>query len=417
MARPAFLHPFARPAATTGQFVSIVRGEGAVVFDREGRSFLDAMASLWYCQVGHGRAEIADAVDDQLRTLEAFHCFDVYTNEPADALCTRLVDLSPIDGARVFLTDSGSEAVDAALKLARLTFDRRGEPQRHLVVGRRHAYHGVTYGGLSVMGLPLNAEGWGPQVGGAGGPGAGVGGAHLVDHDDLASAEAVFAAHGEQIAAVIAEPVIGAGGVRPPAPGYLEGLRRLCDGHGALLILDDVIGAFGRLGHWWGADRYGIRADLITFAKGVTSGYQPLGGVLVGRAVLDVLEADEDFVLRTGHTYSGHPAACRAALANIDIIEREKLGARADEVIAPALGGALGALLADGRVTEVRGVAGIWAVDLLPSVTAPEVRDRLLERGVIVRPLGATTIAMCPPLIITEDQLDELSTALRGALQ
>lgn len=411
MTRPDFLHPFARPAARADQFVTIVRGQGAAVFDRDGNRYVDALASLWFCEVGHGRAEIADAVSAQLRELETFHCFDIFTNEPADTLCRRLAELSPVPGARVFLTDSGSEAVDSAIKLARLTFDRRGEPDRHLVVGRRHAYHGVTYGGLSVMGLPLNTQGWGPLVGGV----------HAIEHDELSTAEALFAEHGERIAAVIAEPVIGAGGVRPPEPGYLQGLRRLCDDHGALLILDEVITGFGRLGRWWGSDRFGVQADLITFAKGVTSGYQPLGGVLVGRRVLDVLEADDDFVLRTGHTYSGHPAACRAALANIDIIEREHLAARADAVIGAWFASRLATMLADGIIAELRGISGIWAIDMTDGVAAVDVRNDLLGHGVVVRPLGPSTIGLCPPLMIDEDDLaritDGLTTVLRDHIR
>jgi len=407
--RPSFLHPFARPSAGADDFLSIERGSGAVVHDREGRAYLDATASLWYCQVGHGREEIAAAVADQLRTLDAFHCFDLFTNGPADALCDRLAALAPFAGARVFLTDSGSEAVDTAIKLSRLRFARTGDERRHVIVGRRHAYHGTTYGGLSVTGLPANLSGWGPLVGGAGGE-------HRIEHDELTSAEAQFAEHGDQIAAVIAEPVIAAGGVHPPPPGYLEGLRALCDEHGALLILDEVVSGFGRLGRWWGAERYGVRADLITFAKGVTSGYQPLGGVLVGPAVLDVLEADDSYVLRTGHTYSGHPAACRAASANIDLIRDEQLAERAASVIGPFFERELEGLRADGLVDRVRGVAGIWAVDLPPERSAVDVRSRLLDLGVIARPLGTTTIALCPPLVITDGQLDELIIALRTAI-
>jgi putrescine---pyruvate transaminase len=406
--RPDFLHPFARPAARADQFVTIVRGEGAAVFDGDGNRYVDALAGLWFCEVGHGRAEIAEAVGAQLRELETFHCFDIFTNEPADALCRRLAGLSPVPGSRVFLTNSGSEAVDSAIKLARLTFDRRGEPERHLVVGRRHAYHGVTYGGLSVMGLPLNTRGWGPLVGGV----------HAIEHDELGSAEALFAEHGEHIAAVIAEPVMGAGGVHPPGPGYLQGLRDLCDAHGALLILDEVITGFGRLGHWWGSDRFGVQADLVTFAKGVTSGYQPLGGVLVGHRVLDALEADDDFVLRTGHTYSGHPAACRAALTNIDIIARERLADRAESVIGPWFASRLAAMLTEGLIAESRGLSGIWAIDMVDGVSAVDVRDDLLGHGVVVRPLGTATIGLCPPLVIDEEDLaritDGLTTVLRG---
>lgn len=406
MAVPAFLHPYARPAADASTYLSLVRGEGARVVDRDGRSFVDATASLWFCQVGHGRPEMAEAVADQLRTLDAFHCFDRFTNDRADELAEVLTALAPMPDARAMFTSSGSEAVDTAIKLARMTSTRRGDHDRHLVLGRRHAYHGVTYGGLSVMGLPANQEGWGPLVGAVAG----------IEHDSLAGAEALFAARGPEVAAVIAEPVIGAGGVRPPEPGYLEGLRRLCDEHGALLVLDEVICGFGRLGGWWGASLYDVEPDLVTFAKGVTSGYQPVGGVLVGRRVRDVLEADPDFVLRTGHTYSGHPAGCAAALANIAILREEALLERAPRIgdrIEPALRD----LHAAGLVAEVRGVAGIWAVDLPPTIDAVAVRDAMIERGVIARPLGTTSIALCPPLVITDAELDQTLDALAGSIR
>jgi putrescine---pyruvate transaminase len=406
MAVPAFLHPYARPAADASAYISIVDGEGSTVIDAAGRRFVDATASLWFCQIGHGRPEMADAVRDQLRTLDAFHCFDRFTNPAADELAEVLTALAPMPDARAMFTSSGSEAVDTAIKLARMTSTRRDDHHRHLVVGRQHAYHGVTYGGLSVMGLPANQEGWGPLVGGV----------HAIEHDSLDGAETLFAERGHQIAAVVAEPVIGAGGVRPPEPGYLEGLRRLCDDHGALLILDEVICGFGRLGGWWGASVLGIEPDLVTFAKGVTSGYQPVGGVLVGRRVRDALEADADFVLRTGHTYSGHPAGCRAALTNIEILRDEGLLDRA-----PAIGAriepGLRALHDAGAVAEVRGVAGIWAVDLLPSVDAGAVRDAMMELGVIARPLGTTTIAICPPLVITDAELDHVLDALGSSIE
>lgn len=409
MKPPDFLHPFARPAAGADEFIEISRGEGACVFDRSGRRYIDALASLWYCQIGHGRREMVEAIAGQMRELEAFHCFEMFTNHPADELCRRLAEISPIGPTRVFLTDSGSEAVDSAIKLARLYFDLIGQPDRHIVIGRRHAYHGVTYGGLSVMGLAPNAEGWGPMVGG-------IGGRHTIGHDDLETARNAFAEFGEQIAAVIAEPVMAAGGVRPPEPGYLDGLRDLCDRYGALLILDEVVSGFGRLGAWWGSAKYCVRADLITFAKGVTSGYQPLGGVLVGALVTEALESENGFVLRTGHTYSGHPATCAGGIKNIEIIEDEGLAVRAREFIGPLIESELEALRTDGLVEEVRGVAGIWGVDVAQGISHLDVRRAMLDRGVIARPVGTSTIALCPPLVISESQLDEVTSALRDSL-
>jgi adenosylmethionine-8-amino-7-oxononanoate aminotransferase len=396
----AFLHPFARPAAEPASFITIVRGEGALVWDDAGNEYVDGLASLWYCNVGHGRAEIADAVSGQMRALAAFHTFDRFTNEPADELCELLTGLAPMEGARAFLTSSGSEAVDSAIKLARQAHVRAGHPERTIVVGRQGSYHGVAYGGVSVQGLPLNQEGFGPLLEGTA----------QVSHDDLDDLAALLARDGDRVAAVLAEPVTGAGGVRPPAPGYLEGLRRLCDDAGALLVLDEVICGFGRLGRWWGADRYGVRPDLVTFAKGVTSGYLPLGGVLVGPAVRAPLEADPSFVLRHGHTSSGHPTVCAAALANIAILRDERLAERADP-IAHRLGAGLTALVADGVLAEARGVAGLWAA-VLDGTTASDVRQGLLDRGVIARPIGTDVIAFCPPLVIGDADLDHCVTAL-----
>lgn len=400
-----FLHPFARPAAHPDEFDEIVRGQGARVWDRRGNEYVDALASLWYCNVGHGRGEIADAVASQMRQLAAYHAFDRFTNGPAEELAAQLTELAPMDAARVFLTSSGSEAVDSAIKLARVAHVQAGDPRRTIVVGRQHAYHGVTYGGLSAQGLPLNQEGFGPLLADS----------VQVAHDDLADVERLFADHGDRIALVLAEPVIGAGGVHPPEPGYLQGLRRLCDEHGAFLGLDEVICGFGRLGGWWGADRYDVRPDLVTFAKGVTSGYLPLGGVLVGPAVRAPLEADPTFVLRHGFTYSGHPTSCAAALANLRILEDEPLEERA-EAIGARMGPGLDRLVDEGLLAGARGVAGIWAALLPDGVGAVAVRDGMLELGVIARPLGAAVVAFCPPLVITDDELDRCLDALRDAL-
>jgi len=398
-----FLHPFAKPTAT--DFVSIVRGEGAAVFDADGKRYVDGLASLWYCNAGHARAEIVDAVTEQLRVLENYNTFDIFTNEPAESAAALISALSPVPDGRVFFTCSGSEAVDTALKLARLTFSRSGQPQRQVLVGRTLAYHGVNFGGVSVQGLPLNQEGWGELLG----PVA------QIDHDDLARAEALFDQRGGEIAAVIAEPVIGAGGVYPATLDHLRGLRKLCDEAGALLIFDEVITGFGRLGSWFAAERYGVTPDMITFAKAVTSGYQPLGGVIVGPHVREVLEADPDFILRHGYTYSGHPSACAAAVANIGVLRDDHLLERVPH-LGQVFGEGFGALRDDGLVADVRGEGGIWALAMQPDVDALDVRRGLLERGVIARPIGSAAIAFCPPLVIDDDDLTLCIDATADAL-
>jgi adenosylmethionine-8-amino-7-oxononanoate aminotransferase len=391
---PALLHPVARPAAGRHVFVDIVAGAGAEVTDAGGTTYVDALGSLWYCNVGHGRAQIADAVADQLRTLDAFHLFDRFTNPKADELAERLAGLAPMPDARVFLTSGGSESVETAVKLARLAHALEGRADRTVVVSRKLSYHGVTYAAMTASGLPANQERFGPLV-----PDM-----VQVPHDDLDALDELPAVQAGRVAAVIAEPVIGAGGVHPPPPGYLEGLRARCDRWGAYLIADEVICGFGRLGAWWGSEHFGVQPDLVTFAKGVTSGYLPLGGVLVGPAVRARLEADPGFVLRHGYTYSGHPAPAAAALANLDIIESEGLLKEAGR-IARVLGQGLTGLVDGEHVVEARGIQGIWALGLAPHLPAPVVRDALLDFGVIARPVGDATLAYCPPLVITDDQI------------
>lgn len=401
----ALLHPFAKPAAPASGYTSMVRGEGALVFDDAGRRYVDAMASLWHCNVGHARREVADAVARQLSELETYHCFERFTNPRAEELADRLVALAPVPGSRVFLTSGGSEAVDTAIKLSRLAHVQRGEPERTVIISRAPSYHGVNVGGTALTGLPLNRAGFGP----------GLADVVHVDKDDLEGVRTAFEQHPGRVAAVFAEPVIGAGGVWPPAAGYLEGLRALCDEHGAHLVFDEVICGFGRLGSWFGGQHYGVRADLTTFAKGVTSGYVPLGGVLVAPSVHEPLAADPGFVLRHGYTYSGHATACAAALACLDITESEGLLDRAKQIGARLAPG-LQALQREGALADVRGVGGVWGVSVPDGTDPVAVRDRMLDLGVVVRPIAPVTLAICPPLVTTDDELDEVVAALRTSL-
>ncbi|MDH3754928.1 MAG: aminotransferase class III-fold pyridoxal phosphate-dependent enzyme, partial [Acidimicrobiia bacterium] len=298
---------------------------------------------------------------------------------------------------------SGSEAVDTAFKLARLVQQRRSNGAKQIVMNRTRGYHGTNYGGTSAQGIAPNKTGFGDLV---------------PNHselaaDDLEAAASFFAEHGGEIAAVITEPVQGAGGVFPPPDGYLEGLRRLCDDNGALLIFDEVITGFGRTGEWFAAQTYGVTPDLMTFAKGATSGYQPLSGVIVSRAVAAELENMGD-MLRHGYTYSGHPAACAAAIANIELMESEGLVARAHH-LEDLFSKGLAALAGDGLIESYRGVGGVWAAELgRPSM---EARDHMLESsGVIMRPIG-TALALCPPLVITDDEVGRMLDALEDSLR
>jgi putrescine aminotransferase len=406
---PRFLHAFSKPAQPSSVYLRLVGGEGATIVDDAGRRYVDALASLWYCQAGHGRQEIVDAICTQATKLDAFHTFDRFTNEPADELCDRLSRLAPMPDARVFLVSGGSEAVDSAIKIARLAHYAAGERERTVIISRVPSYHGTTFGGLAATGIASNQEGFGPMVGDV----------VQVPYDDLDAVDAVIASEGRgRIAAIIAEPVVGAGGLLPPPPGYLDGLRQRATDAGAFLILDEVITAFGRLGDWFGAQRYGVQPDLVTFAKGVTSGYQPVGGVLVGGAVRERLEADPDLVLRHGHTYGGHPIACAAAVANLDVLEQEGLATPANaERIGKRLQAGLEELVDGTLVTEVRGAGAMWAAKFgVGAPNAVEVRDRMLDRGVIARHLGTDLMCFCPPLVITDDEIDTAVAAFRDSI-
>jgi putrescine aminotransferase len=395
----AFLHPFAKP--TREKFITIERGAGALVWDEFGNELVDSMGGLWYCNVGYGRREIADAVAAQMNDIAVYSCFEPFTNRPADALAERIADLSPMPDPRVFFTGSGSESVDTAMKLARLGQVLAGHPERHLIISRERGYHGTNYGGTSAQGLPGNKEGYGTLL-------------HdvvQVPSDDVEALSLLMSERAGEIAAVITEPVQGAAGVYPPPAGYLDEVRRLCDQHGAFLIFDEVITGFGRLGDWFGADRFGVTPDLTTFAKAVTSGYQPLGGVIVGTAVREALESDPDFILRTGYTYSGHPAACAAGLANLEILEKEHLLGEVPR-IGQRLGDGLEAIAADGGVDHVRGLPAIYAVGLRQDQNALVIRDEMMRQGVITRPIGTDSLTFCPPLVITDEQIDRIVDAL-----
>ena len=398
----SFLHPFTRPLRD--DFISIVSGKGAVVVDESGNEYIDGMGSLWYANVGYGREEIAEAIADQAKRLGAYHTFDPFTNPPSEEAAAKIVELSPYDHARVFFGSSGSEAVDTAMKMARIAQRQLGHPDKQIIVSRERGYHGTNYGGTSVQGIPPNREGFGPLV-----PGI----INVVADDDEAMKK-IFAEHGDEIAAVITEPIQGAGGVWPPPPGYLSHLRDLCDTYGAFLIHDEVITGFGRTGEWFGSQFYGVTPDMITFAKGVTSGYVPLSGVIVGPAVLAGIEADEDFILRTGYTYSGHPLGCVAALKCFEIQEREGLLARAT-AIGERLSAGLNELMEEGLLVGVRGAGAVWGITLNDGVNVVAVRDALLAEGVIIRPIPPH-MSMCPPLVITDEQIDTMVSALRNVL-
>jgi adenosylmethionine-8-amino-7-oxononanoate aminotransferase len=399
----SFLHSFAKPSSDA--FINIVRGDMALLWDDKGNEYIDGIGSLWYCQIGHGRTEMADAVAAQISTLETYSTFDPFTNPLAEEVAEVIALLSPIANSRVFLCGSGSESIDSAMKIARTSQIQSGHPERSVIISRNRGYHGTNYGGTSAQGLPLNKVGYGTLLEGV----------LQVEADDIEAMSVAFQQNKGNVAAVIAEPVQGAGGVWPATREYLEALRRLCDDNGAYLIFDEVITGFGRLGEWFGATYYGVTPDMITFAKGVTSGYQPLGGVITGPAINAALTADPTFFLRHGYTYSGHATVCAAALKNIEIMKREQLVQRAQHV-GQRIEAGLAALSLDGTLTGYRGAGAIWAGKLPDSLDATVVRDAMITKGVIARSIPGV-IAFCPPLVITDAQVDTMLDVFASVVQ
>jgi len=374
----------------------IVRGEGAYVWDAAGHRAFDLPASLWYCNVGHGRKEIAAAVANQMSRIAAYSNFQEYATPPAVELAARLADMAPMDGAKVFFTNGGSDAVEVAAKLVRKYWTSVGRPEKTVLVSREQCYHGLHGFGTSIAGMAQNREGYGglvPDV-------------VRVPHDDLTALERLFAGEdGARIAAVFCEPIIGTGGVLNPAPGYLESLEGLCRAHDALLVVDEVITGFGRTGRMFASERFHIKPDILLFAKGVTSGYMPLGGVLISGRVAEPFWADDSpHVFRHGLTYQGHAAACTAAHANLDILEREGLVARAAELEA-VLADALAPLRDDPWVVEVRMGQGFLAGVVLPSPElAADVVERCWRRGVLARRIAVGDVLPLPPPLVAAER-------------
>jgi len=394
----------------------------------DGQEVLDTSAGLWCVNAGHARAEIADAVHRQLMELDYAPAFQM-GHSGAFELASRLAALAPEGLDRVFFTNSGSESVDTALKIAFGYHRARGEGHRTRLVGRERGYHGVGFGGVSVGGLVNNrrmfptlpyvdhlAQTHLPKLN-AFSVGLPEHGADLADElDRLAGLHG-----GETIAAVIVEPVAGAGGVLPPPKGYLERLRALCDKHGILLIFDEVITGYGRVGAPFAAQRFGVTPDIMTTAKGVTNGVVPMGAVFARRQIHDAFmqgppEAIEFF---HGYTYSGHPVACAAALATLDIYAREGLLTRVLELEGP-FAEAIHGLRGSPHVTDIRNFGLMGAIDLAPRPGAPGARGYAalvggLGHGVMLRAAG-DTLAFSPPLIVSESQIGQIFDAVKAVL-
>ena len=416
-------------------FTVIERGHGAHVWDRSGRRYLDGLAGLFVVQAGHGRTELARAAAGQAETLAYFPLW-TYAHPPAIELAARLAALAPGDLNRVFFTTGGSEAVESAWKLARQYFLAIGEPDRVKVIARRTAYHGTTLGALAVTGLAPIKEPFLPLLNGQSRHVANTN-HRRCEHCSAAPActlacaeeiEAAIVAEGpETVAAVFVEPVQNAGGCFVAPPGYHARVRQICDRYGVLLVSDEVICAFGRLGDWFGAGRLGYQPDLLTFAKGVTSGYAPLGGVLVSDRVAEpFLDPAASFV--HGITFAGHPVSCAVALANLDVMADEDLTGRV-RTHEDAFRSALDTLADLPIVAEVRGMGYFYAIELTRNGAdfSPDDREwlvrrflprRLADLGLLCRvdDRGDPVIQLSPPLVVGPEEIDTMTGVLRQAL-
>ena len=405
-------HPFAAMGKVEGHELVLTRGEGCRVWDADGNEYLDATAGLWFANVGHGRTEIADAVAEQLRTLAAHHIFGDQANPPALQLAARLAELAPIDDAAVFFGSSGGEAIDTAAKIARRYWALTGQPQRTVVISRRFAYHGTNAYGTSLSGIPAVRDGYGTLVGDVA----------EVAHDDPADLARVLDELGDRVAAFFGEPVIGAGGVIPPPDGYWTAVADICRERDVLLVCDEVISGFGRLGRWFGCERYGFTPDLMTCAKGLSSGYQPLSAVVVSGRVRAPFWDPAATPFLHGGTYAGHPGACVAGLVNLDIIEREGLVERAAR-LEPMLRDLVAPLADLPGVGDVRSAGLAAAIELDGDLLAAHptasvaVVGAARGHGVLSRALRGVALQISPPLVVTEDQLVAMVSGIAAAVE
>ena len=432
------IHPFTNLASfrDTGPLI-LERGEGSWVFDGDGKPYLEGMAGLWCTALGYSNRELVDAAMEQFRKLPFQHLFSGRSHDPAIELAEKLKEIAPVPMSKVFFTASGSEANDTQVKLVWYINNALGRPKKKKIIARLKAYHGVTIASGSLTGLPLNHADFDLPI-------AGILHTSCPHHYRFAQAgeseedfstrlaaeldEMIEKEGPDTVAAFIAEPVMGAGGALMPPEGYFAKVQAVCDRHDVLFIADEVITGFGRLGHVWGSQAFGIRPDTISFAKAVTSAYLPLGGVMVNETVYQALldESRKIGLFAHGYTYSGHPVSCAVALKAIEIYERDRLAEQA-KVKGRLFQRRLDALADHPLVGEARGMGLIGGLEIVAdkgSKRQYEVKRGVAAKcvgfaqaeGLIVRSLSGDRIALCPPLIITEEEIGELFDRLTRAL-
>ena len=433
--RRFLVHPLHHPDDHRQPLV-IAEGKGAMLRDAEGREYIDSLAGLWNVNIGHGRGELADAAAAQMRRIAFASAYIGATNEPAVRLAEKIVGHAYSNSAAVYFTTAGAESNESSFKFARYYWKVKDQPKKTKIISRIHAYHGVTMAAMSATGMPAYHKMFGPLVPGfiqvpppyayrwTGNEEPGIGAADMVE-------KAILAEGPDTVAAVIAEPVMGAGGVIVPPSSYFPRLREICDRHDVLLIADEVITGFGRTGRWFALGHWGVEPDLVSFAKGVTSGYLPLGGVIASKDVHDAIEsAPADRKFMHAATYSGHPVCCVVGLRNVEIIESEGLVERAAVKGRRLLAG-LEELRDLPVVGDVRGLGMMCGVELVTdrSTKAPAMglggrfTREALARGLLARmragsadpPIG-DTICLAPPLSTPTEILDRIPQILREAI-
>jgi len=412
----------------------IVRAEDCEIFDAEGKELLDGMAGLWCVNVGYGREELARVAYDQMRELPYYNTFFRTASEPTVLLSAKLADLLGGKLTHVFFNNSGSEAIDTAIRLVRHFWQIKGQPDRNVIIARNNAYHGSTIGGVSLGGMAAMKKQGGPWVPGfehvlqpyTFNEGFGEDPAKFCDRAVAAIEERILSVGPDKVAAFIGEPVQGAGGVIIPPEGYWPRVAQLCRKYGILLICDEVICGFGRLGSWFGFQHYGVQPDLVTMAKGLSSGYLPISAVGVSSEIVTALR-DAGGMFVHGYTYSGHPVATAVALRNIAILEREHLVTRTANDTGPWLARGLKELASHPRVGEARSLGLLGAVEIVArrgtnerfggaeGKAGPIVRDLCIQQGLMVRAIR-DTIVMCPPLTISHEKIDRMLKIIRQAL-